>query len=367
MKLVHLKTSSIPLTMLVIYLLILLVGAANLYSASILADGSLAPYFKQQMIWYLLGFMVMIIFFFLDYRIWQQLAPWLYVVSILLLILVIFFGKNIGGQKNWLVLGAFRLQPAEFAKLTLILMLANFFQNRELKNYYRFQDLKTGFLLALIPLLCILAVHDVGNALFFILITMCYFLLAGVQRKLILLVVSLAILTGGMSYQFLLKDYQKKRIMTFLNPEADTKGSGYHLFQSKIAVGSGGFLGKGYQQGTVHKLKYLPERHTDFIFPVWAEEWGFLGSVFLLLLYFILIMKMLSLVFAARDPFAAWLCIGVVSFFFWHIVINLGGVLGLMPLTGVPLPFLSYGGSSVMAMSMGLGWIFSIYRRRNYF
>jgi rod shape determining protein RodA len=189
-------------------------------------------------------------------------------------------------------------------------------------------------------------------------------LFAGVRPKPLIFLTILAIAGGFFAYHFLLHDYQQGRILTFFNPQRDPLGKGYHVIQSLIAVGSGRFWGKGFLAGSQSQLKFIPEQHTDFIFSVLAEEWGFVGCFFLLLLYFVLLIKCLDIAAKARDRFGAFMAVGIAAMFFWQIVVNLGGVLGLLPITGITLPFLSYGGSSIITLSIAVGILQNISMRR---
>jgi rod shape determining protein RodA len=213
-------------------------------------------------------------------------------------------------------------------------------------------------------MLLVVLQRDLGGSLFFVLlfVTISFFL--KVPARYFVIAGVLAAVAGVGAYHFVLKGYQKDRVKMFLNPESDPRGKGYHLVQSKIAVGSGEWMGRGYLKGNINKLKYLPERHTDFIFAVLGEEWGFLGGVFSLVVMALFLLVGLESASQTKDPFGSLLAIGVVGLFFWHIVINQGGVLGLMPLTGVPLPLLSYGGSSLFTLMIGVGMLFNVRMRR---
>ncbi|MBI2335470.1 MAG: rod shape-determining protein RodA [Deltaproteobacteria bacterium] len=353
--------------MLAIWLVLILIGLLNLYSATSHQAGAVAGYFYSQLIWLGLGALVTFLLVWTDYRYFEAVAYPVYGVTLVLLVLVLIFGKSFSGQQNWLVVGGLRLQPAEFAKLGLIFVLAKFFKREAHAKFYSWREIKIPLLLMLLPFVLILGVGDIGNALFFLSIGGTYFAMVGVQRKILLLLIGMALIAGGVGYKFFLKNYQRARILTFLNPEQDPKGKGYHLLQSKIAVGSGKIFGKGYRKGHLNKLAYLPERHTDFVFSVLAEEWGFVGGLTLLSLYAMLLWMLLSASAHAKERFGALILLGVVSLFFWHIIINLGGVLGLLPLTGVPLPLLSYGGSSVLTFSIAMGLAFSIHMKRHVF
>lgn len=341
------------------------IGLVNLYSAVYYwGEGGSLALFWSQFAWTIVGFCLMVIVTILDYRIFHRFAVPLYIMICILLLLALIIGKTVRGTQGWLQIGPFSLQPTEFAKLGYILIAARFFADNPNPDGYSLTDLWKPGLFMLIPFGMILLQGDMGSSLFLILIFISMSMFAQVKRKTLISCAVIGLVAAAAVYSFGLKEYQRNRIFTFMNPEADVRGSGYHLMQSKIAVGSGKLIGKGYLKGNINKLRYLPEKHTDFIFPVLAEEWGFLGSIIVLGLYAALLMMGIEVGAKSRDRFGAFVAIGVVSLLFWQIVINLGGVLGLMPLTGVTLPLMSYGGSSMIAILTSLGLLFSIYARR---
>ncbi len=359
-----------PWGMFVLLLCWMGIGLINLYSASLhLNETGLPSLFKTQLLWMGVGMVVLLGITLVDYHF---LFPWaypLYIISILLLLLVFIpgLGKSVAGQQNWISIKGFRLQPSEFAKLGVILALSRYYSRYPLNHLFSVKDLLPAFALVVVPLGLILLQKDLGSSLFFglLFITLTFFIRLPGR---VVLIAGLLVLVGGVGvYQYGLKNYQKDRIRTFLNPESDAKGKGYHLVQSKIAVGSGGLWGKGYLRGNVNKLKYLPEKHTDFIFPVLAEEWGLVGSVITLLVMVGFLLLGLESASQCKEAFGCFLTIGVMGLFFWHVVINLGGVLGLIPLTGVPLPLLSYGGSSVLTLLTGAGLLMNVRMRRFFF
>lgn len=356
-----------PWSLLGLVLLLLAMGLVNLYSASASAEGNVSVYFRSQLQWSTIGLSAMVLLLTFHYRRLMNIALPFYLLTILLLLLVILMGKSGGGQKNWLVLGTLRMQPSEFAKLAVILMLAKYFhQNSHRGRKPLFQSWKP-LLIVGIPLLLILAEKDVGSALFFVLIGATFFFVGGLRYSLLIGGMVLILVTGGVGYRYFLSDYQKGRIQTFLNPEKDPRGRGYHLIQSKIAVGSGRWVGKGFLKGNLNKFKFLPERHTDFVFPVLAEEWGLAGASAVLIVFGGLFLLLLQTAGKARDPFGGFLILGVTALLFWQTAINLGGVLGLMPLAGVTLPFFSYGGSALLTTLLGLGMVMNVYMRRYVF
>ncbi len=342
-------------------------GIVNLYSATLSGNGeSLSPLFRSQLLWMGLGVVAMLLMTLFDYHVLFRGSYFIYVVSLFLLLLVFIpgVGKSVAGQRNWIALFGFSFQPSEIAKLGFLLALARYYSTLPEGRVLSLSKIFPALLLLIFPLSFVLLQKDLGGALFFILIFVTLSFFVKLPWKFLAVAGLLVVVVGGVGYRFFLKGYQKDRIRIFLNPEIDPRGKGYHLIQSKIAVGSGSFLGKGYLKGNMNKLKYLPERHTDFIFPVLAEEWGFLGSAVALFVMLAFLLLGLESAFQLKDSFGSLLALGVVGLFFWHMVINLGGVLGLIPLTGVPLPLFSYGGSSVLTLMIGVGILMNVRMRR---
>ncbi|MGB9629300.1 MAG: rod shape-determining protein RodA [Thermodesulfobacteriota bacterium] len=350
-------------TLLGITLLISTIGLINLYSTTSGMETSGYPFYLKQMIWLLIGLIVMVIIAFIEYRIYSDFAYGIYLMTFLLLIAVMAYGIVTSGAQRWVRIGSLSFQPSEFIKISLIIALAKFFQRPPSREGYSLKQLLIPFLLLVVPMLLILKQPDLGTAVILLLIFFSVLLFVKIR-----LASLLTILVGGGSivpllWRFL-KEYQKKRILTFFNPEMDPLGAGYHLIQSKIAVGSGGILGKGFMKGTQSKLGFLPEQQTDFIFSALGEEWGFIGCFILLMLYFILILWGLRIAVQSKDRFSAILSFGVVAMLFWHIFINIGMVLGMMPVVGIPLPLLSYGGSFMLSTLIGIGLLLNVSMRR---
>ncbi|MBI1908661.1 MAG: rod shape-determining protein RodA [Deltaproteobacteria bacterium] len=342
-----------------------LIGLLNLYSATFeIGRKGWPPLFLSQSLWMGIGFLLLFLLLLADYRIFERVAYFIYAVTIILLLLVIPFGKTVAGNKSWLVLGSFSFQPSEFAKIGLILALSKFFSGTAKPEGHNIGSLGIPFLLFACPFVLILLEKDLGSSLFFILIFSSFIGFAGVKRRTIAILVIIGLVGAGISYARFLTPHQKSRILTFLKPAADPKGEGYHLIQSKVTVGSGQIFGKGYLKGMHNKLLYLPEKHTDFIFPVLAEEWGFFGSLVMLVLYASIILYALNIASKAKERFGICLGFGIAALLFWQVAVNLGGVLGLIPLTGVTLPLLSYGGSSVITILIGIGLLLNISMRR---
>lgn len=343
------------------------VGLLNLYSASSGAGEAEQFYFFSHLKKLAIAFFVMFAMLLFHYRLLKSLAFPLYLMTIILLIGVLFWGVERGGQKNWLNLGFTLIQPGEFAKLSTILMLAYYFDRFPLGKQQEFQELIKPLVILLLPVFLLMLEGDLGNTVFFFCIGLGMFWVSGLKKKYFLILLSAILLFSPLAYKWLLSTHQKQRIHTFLHPEDDPRGKGYHLLQSKIAVGSGKVWGKGYQEGYFSRLKYVPERYTDFVFAVFAEEWGLVGTTFLLFTFGVFLFLLIRNLSQYRDPFAVWFIVGVTSWLFSQIAFNIGGVLGLLPLAGVTLPFFSYGGSSLFTIFIALGWILNMQMRRYVF
>jgi rod shape determining protein RodA len=261
------------------------------------------------------------------------------------------------------MLWGFSFQPSELVKLTIIIALARYFSEKDTERELGLGDLIGPVLIVAVPSLLILKQPDLGTALFLVILLMSVVMLFKIRRKLIMLFTGSGIIVIPL-FWFFLKDYQRKRILTFLNPELDPLGSGYHIIQSIIAIGSGGMFGKGYLKGTQTQLKFLPEQQTDFVFSVFAEEWGFLGVLILIFLFLALILWGLKIARRSKDMSGMMMAYGVTMYVFWEIFINIGMVLGILPVVGIPLPFMSYGGSSMVVLMMGIGLLINVSIRR---
>lgn len=348
-------------------ILLATIGLINLYSATQNFDTkSTSPFFTAQLVYTSIGIVALFIVSSLSIKTWYALSLPVYIFALMMLGLVLVMGATSHGSMSWLDLGVIRIQPSEFGKVGLVFILSRHFSLIKKDEPLGIRDLVIPATLFIIPAALVVLQNDLGSSLFYGFIFATMIFIQGVRFRLVLVAVVLVVSVGFVSYQYLLQPYQKNRIVSFSNPELDPRGSGYHLVQSKIAVGSGGILGKGYLKGESHKLKFLPEQHTDFIFPVLLEEWGFLGGLITLFLYFLFLMAGVNIASRAENRFGFFMSLGLVSFFFWHLVINIGGVLGLMPLTGVPLPFFSYGGSSLVTNWMAIGFLLSVLRSRAY-
>lgn len=348
---------------LILFAVLSLMGLLTLYSASHGPDGEVAAFASKQIRWLILGLSVMALCYFVDYRHYQNGAWALYVVLVLMLLAVLVLGKTSMGAQRWLGVGAIRIQPSEFMKIGIAVMVAHVFAMEQKSPPYGFRQLWLPAAITLFPALLVLVQPDLGTAMLIICVAGAITAFQGLEKRMaIFLGVAVSALTP--LFWFLLKDYQKNRILTFINPERDPMGAGYHIIQSKIAIGSGQILGKGYLKGTQSHLRFLPERHTDFIFAVFAEEWGLLGCIVVVTLFGMLILWGLDIAAKARDTFGRLLAVGLTAILFAHVVVNIGMVMGLLPVVGVPLPLFSYGGSSVLTTCIVVGILLNIRKKR---
>ncbi len=339
-----------------------LLGLVNLYSASH-AGGEAGSVYIKQAYWLGVGLLLMVIVALPDYRLLETYAYAVYGASLVLLLWVLVSGRSVSGGQRWIQLGGFGFQPSELAKVALVCVLAKFFLGGQAGQPYSLRDLLVPLALLAVPFVLVALEPDLGTALLLVAIFFSVVFMIGLRWKSFaaVLLSGLAALPVGWS---LLKDYQRARVMTFFAPETDPLGAGYHAIQSKIAVGSGMLTGKGFLKGTQAHLYFLPERHTDFIFSVWAEEWGFVGSATLILLYAALILWALNIARHSRERFGRLLALGLTANLFWQAVVNVGMVLGVLPVVGVPLPLFSYGGSSFLSTMLSVGLLMSVSMRR---
>jgi len=341
---------------------IALIGIWNLASASRSAH---APVWIAQAWWMGGGVLVALVVLAFDHRSYQRLAWVFYAVVLVLLVLVFVKGRTVMGARRWIGFGPVNVQPSELAKIAVIMALSSWFQRDAEKRAgpMGLRGIAVPLGLTFLPAVLILKQPDLGTALIVVAIGCTMLLFARVRWRTLAILGTVAVLGAALAYPNL-KPYQKRRVETFLNPEGDALGAGYHAMQSKIAVGSGQGFGKGWAQGTQSYLSFLPEQHTDFIFSVWAEERGFLGCLLLLGLYFTLVALAVDIAGNARDRFGHFLAIGVAAMLFWQTVINIGMVTGILPVVGVTLPLMSYGGSSVISIFIGLGLLANVGMRR---
>jgi rod shape determining protein RodA len=351
-------------TLVLVILCLLGLGLLVISSAGRGHASSIA-FVQRQVVWAVLGLILFAIAFAIDHRAYLRAARTIYVLNIALLIAVFHIGDSAKGAQRWIDIGPFALQPSEIAKLALILTLSAFLVKHQ-ANIRDFRVVIRSFLHMAVPILLIFMQPDLGTALVLIAIWFGMLFVSGARlRHLAAFLIAGVLMTTVMWHAGVLKDYQKARLVAFVNPDADPRGSGYHIRQSRIAIGSGQFYGKGLFRGTQSQLRFIPEQHTDFIFTVVAEELGFIGGGTVLVLYFVLLWRGLVTMSENEEASGRLIAAGIVSMFLFHITVNIGMTVGVMPVTGVPLPLMSYGGSSLLANLATLGVLAGIFMRRH--
>lgn len=386
-------------------LLLVAIGCVAIYSATLSGGSETNSYFSRQVIWAVFGTIVMISVSLLSIKLLNRFAYWVYGASLFLLLLVLVVGKVGQGAERWLALGPLHIQPAEIAKLGTILAVGKFLSDKY-ADVNKWRYFAISVLLIMIPFALIVRQPDLGTALVFLALVIPLLYWAGLNwfyiftiltplltmilsfnfwafmilmlsimvvliysgRKMIILVavfmlnIGVGVITPNLWGQ--LRPYQQQRILTFINPEKDPKGAGYQIIQSQVAIGSGGLWGKGYLKGSQTHLRFLPAQHTDFIFSVIGEEFGFAGVGFILLVFILLILRLIHIAAAIRGQFESLVVMGITTVIFFHTIINIGMTVGMAPVTGLPLPFLSYGGSSLVATMMMMGVVLNISRNK---
>lgn len=345
---------------------IFIIGILNLYSAT---QGSphMAGLYKTQIAYFCIALFAGMAVSFLGAKNFYRYSYMFYFFNIFLLLVVLFMGHKGMGAQRWLIIGPIRFQPSEIMKLSAVLCLARWWSKHDTDRELGIKELIIPFCLAFIPALLIILEPDLGTGLLILLI---FFVMAFYRKlkwKTLMIIVLIGTISGGLMYKFGLKDYQRRRILTFIDPTADARGSGYNAIQSKIAIGSGQFWGKGWTKSTQASLNYLPENHTDFVFSIFNEEHGFVGALILISLYIVLFFRFIWLANSVTRLFDAVVAVGLMSIFFWHTFINMGMVMGLMPVVGLPLPLMSYGGSSLVTFGLCCGIATSLSNSRNLF
>ena len=332
------------------------IGFAMLFSA---ANGNLSPWALRQMIVFGAGLGLMFVIALIDIRFWMRFAYIFYGLTLAMLIGVEFVGVERGGAKRWIDLEVFQLQPSEFMKVTLVLALARYFHRLNIEDIARPHFLIMPLLLVAAPVAFIQRQPDLGTALFLLISGGAMFFLAGVRIWKFVVVLVAGVIAVPVIWS-LLQGYQQSRILTFLSPDRDPLGAGYHILQSKIALGSGGLFGRGFMQGTQSHLSFLPERQTDFIFTMLAEEFGLAGGIGLLGLYALLILYGFSIALRSQNQFGRLLAMGVTATFFLYAFINIAMVMGIVPVVGLPLPLISFGGTAMISVLAGFGLLISV-------
>lgn len=345
-------------------LALIIIGFLTIYSTQSHMENIrfMSRYWVRQSIWFIFGLFCIALVNIPKYQFFMNMSYFLYIILLVLLILVLLIGTEMYGARRWLNLGYFYFQPSEFAKLVLALVLSAYFA-RIRKKQIGIKELIIPIITLMVFIVLILKEPDLGTTMMLMPIFFSIVFTAGLKKKVIFSSILIIILIIPVIYG-MLKPYQKERVISFISPEEGALSSSYQQRQSMIAVGSGGFFGKGYLKGTQSKLRFLPKHHTDLIFSAYAEEWGFLGVIVLISLYILMLLRIIETSKLARDNFGRYFCIGTASLFFSHIFINIGMVIGLLPITGLPLPFMSYGGSFLLLNMIFIGIIINIRMRR---
>lgn len=346
---------------------IFFIGILNLYSASIGQPGTGEIYYIKQLKYFFLANIAAVVMSLFPAKSLKRVSYWAYGVNVFLLLLVLILGKTEMGAQRWILLGGFRLQPSEIMKVSLAMALSRYYSKHSPEKELYLRDLIIPFIITIIPTTLIIMQPDLGTGLLLILIFLVISFFKRLRWKSIGIIALIGVVSGLLMYNFVLKDYQKRRILTFIDPQADAKGSGYNVIQSQIAIGSGRFLGKGFKNSSQASLKYLPENHTDFVFSIFNEEHGFFGSLVLISLYVILLLRFVWLSGSVLRFYDSILAIGIMSIFFWHTFVNMCMVMGLMPVVGLPLPFMTYGGSSLVTFAVCVGIATSLSNSRKLF
>ncbi|MFO0996444.1 MAG: rod shape-determining protein RodA [Alphaproteobacteria bacterium] len=332
------------------------IGFLTLYSA---AGGSLEPWAVRQMVRFGIGLSILVVVGAIDIRIWFRLAYVMYGIAFAMLAAVEVVGTGAMGAERWLSLGVIQVQPSEVMKVSLVLALARYYHGQMPDQVTRPLALAVPLVMALVPAALLMRQPDLGTAMMLIMATAAMMFLAGVRPWFFIVSIALAAGAAPVAWRFM-RDYQRHRILTFLDPESDPLGKGYHILQSKIALGSGGIFGKGFMEGSQSYLNYLPEKQTDFIFTMFAEEFGMVGGIVLVLLYLLLLVAGLGISLKSRSQFGRMLGYGLTTLFFLYVFINIAMVMGIVPVVGVPLPLLSYGGTAMLTLMFSFGLLMSV-------
>ena len=355
--------------LLVAVVVIATLGVVNLYSATSVYIGAgaragLADIYVSQIYWLVVGFLLAVLVTVIDYRHFERLAMVLYSMGLLQLGLVFVLAKSVRGSARWLQLGSFTFQPSEFMKILLILALARHLHNDSKTETKSGVDLLVPLGLTIVPIVAVMAQPDFGTSMLYLLTALTILFLLRIRRSTLVTLLAAAGAAIPILWNYILLDYQKARVTSFLQPDDDRSGAGWHAFQSKTAIGNGGVFGEGFMQGIQNQFGFLPDQYSDFPFSVYAEDWGFLGGLVLLGLYCFVSIWSVHIASQAKDRFGAVVAIGVGAMIFWHTVFNLGMALGVLPVVGITLPLFSYGGSSMITMLIGFGLLMNVSIRR---
>jgi rod shape determining protein RodA len=354
--------------LLLLIALIAVIGIINLYSATSVYTLSRSHLYRSQVYFLLAGGAIAALVVAIDYRHFERWGYVMWVFGVFTLALVFVLGKDIRGSSRWINIGSFGFQPSETMKFFLIVALGKYIQDGTRTETARtLKDLIFPGFLAAVPVLLVLKQPDLGTSLILFLIGGSMLALLRIRWQSMLLLIGSGGLVVFLYWTYGIADYQMKRITTFLSPESDITGAGYHAHNAKIAIGNGKLIGQGFMEGTQNQFYFLPDQYTDFPFPVYAEDWGFLGCFVLITIYGLLVLRAISIASQAKDRFGAAVAIGVGALVFWHAVFNIGMVTGLLPVVGVTLPLFSYGGTSLITVMMGLGLLMNISMRKTHY
>lgn len=341
------------------------IGIMTLISAT---SGDSHTFLIKQLIAFALGIVLILIITYYDYRVIADQSRWIYLAGILFIVLVLGIGFAAGGAKRWISLFGFSIQPSEFMKPIMVIFLANMLHEKKSQNMpLGLKEIGKPLLWTLLPFFLIVKQPDLGTGIVILLVFFCILWYVGLKKSTYAVLFSVGTFFPFLAWNYLLKPYQKMRVLSFINIDADPTGFGYHAKQAIIAVGSGGFLGKGFLGGTQHKLQFIPEHHTDFIFTVFSEEWGFVGSVVLFALFISFIHRCLKIAMNAHDELGSIMAFGLASIIYIQFTVNVMMAIHLAPVVGIPLPFISYGGSSLLSMLLSVGLLLNISMRRYMF
>ena len=359
----------VDMPLLLAVMAIITLGLVNLYSAtSVYADDAqrvrLADVYVSQIYWIVVGTLLAILVASIDYRSFERWAMVAYFGGIVALGLVFVLARSIRGASRWIAIGNFNFQPSEFMKIVLILVIARWLHNDAKVEARTLVDMGQPILLTLVPVACVMAQPDLGTSLIYLLTAGSMLAMSRIRVSTLVTLVAAAAAAIPLSWHYLLLPYQKERVTSFLNPEDDKAGAGWHALQSQTAIGNGQVFGEGFMQGTQNQFQFLPDQYSDFPFSVFCEDWGLVGAVGLLSLYAFACIWAIHVASLSRDRLGAGIAIGVGATLFWHVILNVGMALGLLPVVGVTLPLFSYGGSNVVTMLIGLGLLMNVSMRR---
>ncbi len=354
---------NIDIAILITMALLIIIGIVAIASATHVAFGGSIKHVKVQSIAFVLGLVAIFLILLIDYNSFGDHQKAIYIINIILLLSVFVFGSKIKGARSWIDFGPLNFQPAEVVKIGFILCFAKFLEKRK-DSLTRIIDVLPALLYISVPVILIQLQPDTGTVLVFVFISAFMMYAAGLHYKYIVVSIGTLVASAPILWFFVLKDHQKNRFLAYLNPAADPMGKGYQVMQSKTAIGSGQFLGKGLFNGTMNNLGFIPERHNDFIFSVIGEEVGLIGGVVVILLFLLLLLRCIHLAKVAKDDYGMLICIGVMAMYLFHVFENIGMTIGVMPVTGIPLPFISYGGSALLTNMIAIGLVVNVGMRR---